>query len=88
MIVIEEPPQKNPQRRGRGQNPKYDQNIVRLNPQIDCNDQDNIMVPKEIEKKFLIANQPYYIVLNEKNCVSRCQGCEMEIPSGKGKWIL
>ena len=79
VVIIEDPPRKNPKRPGRGQNPKYDQQIVPLNPQIDCDAADNRMVPHATEEKFLTINRPYYVVLNKKNLVSRCRGCQMVI---------
>ena len=85
VVIIEDPPRKNPKRPGRGQNPKYDQQIVYLNPQIDCHAEDTIMVPHATEEKFLTTNRPYYVVLNKKNLVSRCRGCQMVITEDEKK---
>ena len=47
-----------------------------LNPQ---SDEETIMVPDDIEKEFMKANQVQYIVLGANNQISRCQGCDGEI---------
>ena len=84
VIVVDQPvktTRKNPQRANRGQNRRYDKIPVQLNPRTDDREEKQIMVPDEVEKKFLKANtnRVYYVVLKKGNQVGRCQGCKMPI---------
>ena len=78
VIIVEEGTQrKNPQHPGRGKNLHFCQNPVNINPQNDAPDYP--MLPDTMEEEFMKSNRVYYILLGDKNKVSRCQGCNLEI---------
>ena len=84
VIIVDQPvkpTRKNPQRANRGQNRRYDKIPVQLNPRTDDREEKQMMVPDEVEKKFLKAkkNRVYYVVLKKGNQVGRCQGCKMPV---------
>ena len=91
VIIIDSPvkPQrkKNPQRRGRGQNPKFAENPVRLIPNNNYEEERKIKIPEDFEKEYIQANRVYYIVLDpkKKNLISRCRGCHGNITEGDKK---
>ena len=67
----------NPKRKGRGFNPRYNRTPPPQPPRPDAQiGNDPNMVPDDIEKKFLVANRVYYVVLKPRLRVSKCQGCD------------
>ena len=97
MIILDEPPRKNPQRPGRGTNPCFEDNPIRLNPvneDVDDDDNDaeendiNLPVPEDVETAFMKANRVYYVVLGKNSRVSRCQGCHMKITEAEKKYPI
>ena len=75
---------KNPSRRGRGFNPRYNNTErpqVQKSPRpIPILDDPHIIVPEEIEKEFIKSNRVYYVLLPKRmqlstKQVTRCQGC-------------
>ena len=82
VIIVEKPDKvarRNPQRLHRGQNRRYDNIPVQLNPRINDTEEKQLMVPDAVEKKFMKINRVCYVVLKKGNQVARCQGCKMPI---------
>ena len=79
VIIVDQPvkpTRKNPQRANRGQNRRYDKIPVQLNPRTDDREEKQMMVPDEVEKKFLKAkkNRVYYVVLKKETRLGDVKG--------------
>ena len=75
-----------PDRIGKGFNPHYNGSIQqqKINQLVCQEENDEIVVPKNVEKEFIKPNQVYYIVLKqgqEKSTkqIVKCQGCDRAI---------